>query len=219
MVSRLAFVSKSPALSVDYRLAPENPFPAGFNDCVTAYRWLVNQGYDSKRIVIAGDSAGGNLTLATLIKLRDDGDPLPGGAVVISPATDISGEIAKKESSSYRTRVKQDVFFSRIASAQRFSPITQAYCTTYDPQNPYISPIYADLEGLPQLLMHVGDEEILLDDTLVFAAKARSAGVNVTSRVWPHMFHVFHMWVPFLPEASRALAEIGGFIQRVQEEF
>ncbi len=216
MVSRLAYFSKSTALTVDYRLAPEHPFPAGFDDCVTAYRWLLKQGYDSKKIVIAGDSAGGNLTLATLIKLRDDGDPIPGGAVVISPATDLSGEIGKKEDSSYGTRAHQDVFFSKMIRNGDSNPITKAYYTTYDPKNPYISPFHADLEGLPKLLMHVGDQEILLDDTLQFAAKARSVGVNVTDVVWPHMFHVFHMFAPYIPEANRALAEIGDFIQTVQ---
>jgi len=217
MVSRLAFVSKSPALVVDYRLAPENPFPAGLDDCVTTYRWLIKQGYDPKKIVIAGDSAGGNLTLASIIKLRDDGDPLPGGAVAISPATDLSAELGSKEDSSYRTRANQDVFFSKMVRNPESNPIGLAYYTHFDPKNPYISPLYANLDGLPKLLMHVGDQEILLDDTLEFAAKARSAGVSVTDVVWPHMFHVFHMWAPFLPEANRALTDIGNFIQGIQD--
>ena len=221
MVSRLAFKSYSPALNVEYRLAPENPFPKGFDDCITSYRWLLKQGFDPKKIIIAGDSAGGNLTLATLIKLRDSGEPLPGGVVVISPATDISGELSRKEGSSYQTRAERDIYFSSIVKkpeSNPFSRIIQAYITTHDPKHPYISPYHADLKGLPKLLMHVGDEEILLDDTLAFAEKARSAGVIVTEVVWPRMWHVFHMLTPYVPEANHALTLMADFIREVQSE-
>jgi acetyl esterase/lipase len=211
LVSRIAFQSKSYALSVDYRLTPEYPYPAGLDDCITTYRWLIKQRYDPKNIVIAGDSAGGNLTLASLIRLRDEGDPLPGCAVVISPATDLTGDLARRKGSSFHTRLKKDVFFSRMVNFQSNS-ITEAYCTTHNPGLPYISPLQADLEGLPRMLIHVGDEEILLDDTLEFTKKARTAGVDVTEVVWPYMFHVFHICAPFLPEANRAIKEIGEFI-------
>lgn len=217
MVSHLAFLSKSPALSVDYSLAPENPYPAGLNDCMTVYDWLIEKGYKSDKIIIAGDSAGGNLTIATLLKLKDEGKPLPGGAVAISPATDLTDEMGKKENSSYRTRRKKDVFFSKMSVTTDTNPITGAYYTDNDPKTPYISPLHGNLEGLPKMLIHVGDEEVLLDDTLEFVKKAKVARVDITEVVWPHMFHVFHLWVPLLPEAKRALTGIGKFIQEIQD--
>jgi monoterpene epsilon-lactone hydrolase len=202
-VSKLAYASGIRALSINYRLAPENPFPAGLNDCITAYEWLLQYGISANKIVVAGDSAGGNLTLALLIALRDTGKPLPAGAVAISPATDFtaSGE-------SYKTRVHLDPFFSNTGSI----PIIDDYIKDHDPRHPLLSPLYADLSGLPSLLIHVGDHEILLDDAVRFGDKAVAARIEVKTVVWPEMFHVFHMFAPFLPEARRANAEIVDFI-------
>jgi monoterpene epsilon-lactone hydrolase len=203
-VSKLAYASGIRALSINYRLAPENPFPAGLNDCITAYEWLLHNGISANKIVVAGDSAGGNLTLALLIALRDTGKALPAGAIAISPATDFaaSGE-------SYKTRIHLDPFFSNLGEIT----ILDDYIKDHDPRHPLLSPLYADLSGLPPLLIHVGDHEILLDDAVRFGDKAVAAGVEAKTVVWPEMFHVFQMFAPFLPEARQANAEIAAFIK------
>jgi len=203
-VSRLAYASGVQALVINYRLAPEFPFPAGLEDCVTAYEWLLQSGIAANRIIVAGDSAGGNLTLALLIALRDAGKPLPAGAVALSPATDLAftGE-------SLHTRLQLDPIFSGGGP----SNIIQAYIASHDPHEPLISPLYGDLHGLPPLLIHVGDHEILLDDSVRFGEKALAAGVEATTVVWPEMFHVFHLFTPILPEARRAVRQIAAFIR------
>lgn len=207
-VSRLSYASGSRALSINYRLAPEHPFPAGLDDCVTAYEWLLRSGIPADKIVVAGDSAGGNLTLALLVALRDAGKPLPAGAVGISPATDFAhtGE-------SYRTRLHLDPYFSDAGH----SAIISDYIGDHDPRHPFLSPLYADLRGLPPLLIHVGDHEILLDDAVRFGERAAEAGVDVKTVVWPGMFHVFQMFAPILPEARQANAQIAAFIRARQD--
>lgn len=203
-VSRLAYVSATRALSINYRLAPEHPFPAGLDDCVAAYEWLLHSGISPHQIIVAGDSAGGNLTLALLVALRDAGKPLPAGAVALSPATDLANT-----GESYTTRRRLDPYFANMGP----STIIPDYITDHDPHHPLISPLYADLRGLPPLLIHVGDHEILLDDAVRFGECAAAAGVEVTTVVWPGMFHVFNMFEPWLPEAHRANAEVVGFIK------
>ncbi len=204
LVSRIAAASSVRALVVNYRLAPEFPFPSGLEDCIAAYEWLTNNGIPAEHIVIAGDSAGGNLALAMLVALREAGKPLPAGAVALSPATDLAftGE-------SVRTRLKVDPIFSKGSPPS----IIQDYITSHDPRDPLISPLYADLHGLPPLLLHVGDHEILLDDTVRFGDKASAAGVQSNIVVWPEMFHVFQLFTPFLPEARRAVEQIADFIR------
>ena len=197
--SGLAYDCNMRALVIDYRLAPENPYPAGFSDCLSAYEWLLHEGISNERIVVAGDSAGGNLALALLVALRDAGMPMPSGAVALSPATDLAGS-----GQSFVTRRHLDPFFAEMDT----STIVTNYITTHDPCEPYISPLYADLHGLPPLLIHVGDHEILLDDSVRFAERAREAGVEVELVVWPGMFHVFHIWGNILPEAKRANREV-----------
>lgn len=211
LVSRLAYASGIRALSINYRLAPENPFPAGLEDCIAAYEWLLESGISPHKIVVAGDSAGGNLTLALLIALRDAGKPLPAGAVALSPATDLAftGE-------SYKTRLHLDPFFSKVDS----TTFIEDYITHYDPYHPLISPLYADLSGLPALLIHVGEHEILLDDAVRFGDSALAAGVEAQTVVWPGMFHVFHMFAPILPEAKQADDQIAEFIKsRLEEKY
>lgn len=203
-VSHLTHASGVRALSINYRLAPENPFPAGLEDCIAAYDWLMQVGGSSDKIVIAGDSAGGNLALALLIALRDAGTPLPAGAVAISPATDLAftGE-------SVRTRLHLDPIFSRGGT----NSIIQDYINNHDPREPLISPLYADLHGLPPIQIHVGDHEILLDDAVRFSERARAAGVDANTIIWPEMFHVFPIFTPLLPEARRAVDQIASFIR------
>jgi epsilon-lactone hydrolase len=203
LVSNLAYASGVRALSIDYRLAPEHPFPAGLDDCVTAYEWLLQSGIAPGKIVLAGDSAGGNLVLALLVALRDTGKPLPAGAVGLSPATDLTGA-----SESHRTRAHLDPFFHKIGS----NSIVPDYIGDHNPRHPWISPLYADLKGLPPLLLHAGDHETLLDDAVRFGQCASEAGVEVKTVVWPGMFHVFQIFAPFLPEARAAVDQIAAFI-------
>jgi acetyl esterase/lipase len=203
-VSRLAYYSKVNALVIDYRLAPEHPFPAGLDDCLTAFEYLVEQGISPGNIVVAGDSAGGNLTLALLLARRDNGLPLPGAAVGISPATDLT-----RSKPSRQTRASVDPFFG----GHELGFVVQQYAVDHPPDHHLISPIQAELSGLPPLLLHVGDHEVLLDDAVLFADKARAAGVDAQLKVWPEMFHVFQIFEPLLPEARRANREIAEFVQ------
>jgi epsilon-lactone hydrolase len=189
-------------LAVDYRLAPEHPFPAALEDCVTAYRWLLNSGVSPGQIVIAGDSAGGNLTLSTALTLRDAGDPLPAALVCISPMTDLActGETYWKN--------KDPMLAPRLAL-----DLAQHYAGNTPLDTALLSPHYANLRGLPPLLIHAGEDEILLSDANRMAANARAAGVDTRLEVWPGMWHVWHIFTPFLPEAREAVEDIGNFIR------
>ena len=191
-------------LVINYRLAPEHPFPAALEDCQAAYEWLLSTGIRPENLVLAGDSAGGNLALALLVALRDQGKPLPAGAVGFSPATDLTGS-----GESYQTRKKLDPYFRNMTKGS----ISRDYLGEADPHQPLLSPLFADLAGLPPLLLQVGDREILLDDSLRFADKARQAGVEVQLEVWEGMFHVFQLYADLLPEARKAIAHTAEFIR------
>jgi epsilon-lactone hydrolase len=208
MVSQLAREAGMRVLSIDYRLAPEHPFPAALEDCLTAYRWLLGQGVPASRIAIAGDSAGGNLTLATLLALRDAGDPLPAAAVCLSPATDLSGT-----GESYRSRRPVDVLLGTKTKGVGSLNVVEKYAAGHDVHEPYLSPLYGDLHGLPPILVHVGDHEILLDDSVRFVERACAAGVDAKVVVWPKMWHVFQMHAPVMPESKESLRQLGEFIR------
>lgn len=182
----------------DYRLAPEHPYPAGLDDCCKAYRWLLAQGHAPQRIAIAGDSAGGNLTLATLMRLQSEGVPLPSCAAALSPLTDFAGL-----SPSWDYNERSDVMFDRRVS----SLVRQAYVGTTALDDAGISPLYGDWRGLPPLLLHASSSEMLLGDTLRAAERARAAGVQVTEHIWRGLPHVFQLFRLF-PEAGQALNEI-----------
>jgi acetyl esterase/lipase len=203
MISRIARASNGRALAIDYRLAPEHPFPAAVDDATAAYRWLLANGYKPGRIVIAGDSAGGGLTLAVLLAIRDAKMPMPAGAVPISPWTDLEGT-----GESIRTRAAKDVMVTQdnLASSAR------QYYGTHDPKDPLVSPLHADFRGLPPMLIHVGDAEILLDDATRVAARAKAAGVQVDLEVWDEMPHVWHVFAKILPEGQQAIDKIGKFV-------
>jgi epsilon-lactone hydrolase len=210
LAARLALASQARVLLVDYRLAPENPFPAALEDALTAYHWLLAQGISAKDIALGGDSAGGGLTVATAVSLRDLDDPLPGALFLISPWTDLtfSGE-------SVRSRKQADPIFGSDGGPS-FAP---AYAGTNDPANPLISPLFADISGLPPTLIHVGNDEILLDDSTRLAEKMKAANIQVQLIIWPGMWHVFQGFAPWAPEAQISIDMIGEFLrQQISEE-
>jgi phosphinothricin tripeptide acetyl hydrolase len=188
----------------EYRLAPEHPFPAAVDDAVAAYRWLVQvRGIAPGRIGVAGDSAGGGLAVAALVAIREAGLPQPGAGVAISPWTDLTCSAP-----SYQTKAASDP----IVDASGIAAMARGYLGAADPRTPLASPLFADLRGLPPLLVHVGSEEVLLDDATGLAERARAAGVDATLEVWEQMIHVWHWFLPWLPEAQAAVDKIGGFL-------
>jgi epsilon-lactone hydrolase len=175
------------ALSIDYRLAPEHPYPAAIDDIVKSYKWLLAQHVDPARVIIAGDSAGGGLTLATLLELREKGITLPAAAVCLSPSTDLA-----QTGESITSKAADDIF---LTSSLLDFCYGNFLGPDGDPTNPFVSPLYADLTGLPPLLVMVGTAEILLEDSIRLAAKAEAAGVDVDLVIGEEMFHVWR----FLP--------------------
>ncbi len=204
LCARLSRLGRMRVLSVAYRLAPEHPHPAAVEDAVAAVRWLYAQGFAPSHVAIGGDSAGGGLTLATLIALRDAGDPLPAAGVCISPWTDLSASGA-----SIQTKASVDP----MVTEGPLRAMAAAYLGGRDPRTPLASPLFADLRGLPPLLVQVGDAEILLDDATRLASRARDAGVDVTLEVWEEMFHVWHAFAEILPEAARACERIAAWLE------
>ncbi|MPW16058.1 alpha/beta hydrolase fold domain-containing protein [Paraburkholderia sp. CNPSo 3157] len=202
----LATRSDARVFSLDYRLAPEHPFPAALDDALAAYRHLLEEGTKPESIVIAGDSAGGGLALATLVALRDAGNSLPAGAVLFSPWTDLAATGASLE-----TNDGIDPMFHGPSVARA----AKLYLGGTPATHPYASPLYADLSGLPPLFMQVSSTEVLLDDSRRVADKARTAGVDVDFEIWRKMPHVWQLWVPFIPEAGRSLDLAARFVRRV----
>ena len=204
--SHLSAATGCRVLAVDYRWAPEDPFPAALDDCVAAYRWLLNKvGVPPRDVVLAGDSAGGNLVVAMLLALRDAGDPLPAAGVCISPIFDIA-----LTGDSVTSRAARDPMILP-SSLQKCSA---AYMGETDPRHPLMSPLYGDLKGLPPLLLQCGSEEMLRDDSFRLAAKARAAGVNATFEEWDEMVHVWHLFADRLTDGRKALAHVGEFVRR-----
>jgi acetyl esterase/lipase len=201
-LARLCIASGMRVLAADYRLAPEHPFPAQLEDSCRVYLWLIEeQGIHPNHIVMGGESAGAGLTLSTLVSLRDDRLPLPAGGVLISGWLDLD-----PRSTSMQNNRHYD-FVTRIglrSMAKRFAPVSEH-------RNPLVSPIHADMTGLPPLLIQVGAAETLLDDNLRCAEAARSAGVEVKLEVWPDMIHAWHVFAPMLQEGREAIRRIGDF--------
>jgi len=190
-------------LLIGYRLAPEAPFPAGLEDAVNAYLWLLEGGILPKEIIFAGDSAGGGLALAALISLREDGHPLPAGGVLLCPWTDLT-----LSGASMLEKAEQDF----ILDSTHLAKFAGLYASEHKLSHPLISPLFADLGGLPPLLIQTGTDEVLLDDARRTAAAAEAAGVDVRLEVYDGMIHVFQMF-PFFPETRQALASIANFTQ------
>jgi acetyl esterase/lipase len=197
----LARLAGMRALLVEFRLAPEHPFPAAIEDCLTAYHWLISEGgVLPEQVIFVGESAGGNLAITTMLSLRDAGEPLPSGAVLISPVVDFEG------SGSFFTQNDP------MADADFVMRQLNAYRGDANPHNPLLSPIYADLQDLPPLLIQIGAKEILLSGAEEFAQRAKKAGVPTTLEIWPGMWHYWHIFVPSLPEAHEAMLNINDFL-------
>jgi acetyl esterase/lipase len=205
LASRLSRASGARALTIDYRLAPEHPHPAAVDDAVAAYHWLLDEaGIAPGRIVVAGDSAGGGLTVATLLAVRDAGLPAPAAGVCISPWVDLEGT-----GESMTTRADHDPIVQR----EGLRRMAEWYLGAAHPRTPLAAPLHADLEGLPPLLVQVGTAETLLDDAARLAARAKDAGVDVTYEPWEDMIHVWHLFAAMLPEGDEAIARIGAYVR------
>jgi acetyl esterase/lipase len=202
--ARISQAARARVLSVDYRLGPEHPHPAAVEDAVAAVRFVREQGFAPGRTAVAGDSAGGGLTLAALVALRDAGDPAPAAGLCISPWTDLalSGE-------SIASKAAEDP----MVRAADLALMADAYLAGQSPRLPLASPLYANLAGLPPLLLQVGSAEILLDDAVRTASRARRAGVEAELRVWPDMIHVWHAFAQILPEGQQAVEELAAFLE------
>ncbi|MBV9828414.1 MAG: alpha/beta hydrolase [Alphaproteobacteria bacterium] len=205
---RFADVMRATINMLDYRLAPEFPFPAAIEDAAAAWDALLAQGADPRRCIVMGDSAGGGLSLALALWLRDQGRPLPGAIVSISPWTDLAltGET-----------LRQHRLAMPLHQLSEVMDLAAAYLGGADPRHPYASPLFGDPAGLPPTLIQVGGDESLLDDSVRMAARMRDAGCTVELEVWPRMPHVWHAFATVMPEARRAIARIGEFARSVIE--
>jgi monoterpene epsilon-lactone hydrolase len=201
---RLATLCRARVWCIDYRLAPEHPFPAALDDAVAAYIWLLAQGADPRRIAMMGDSAGGGLVFAAMLRLRDEGVELPAAAVVVSPWTDLAltGE-------SLRSNAAVDP----LVPVELAPRVIDLYLAGTDPRDPYASPLYGDPTGLPPTLILVGGDDVLRDDAVRMAEKMRGADCHVEIEVWPHMWHVWLMLMRVMPEAKAAIARIADFMR------
>jgi acetyl esterase/lipase len=205
LAARVSMACGARVLAVDYRLAPEHPFPAAMEDAVEAYRGLVEEGLSADRVVMGGDSSGGGLALQALISLRDAAVPSPRAAFFLSPQTDW----VRFDGESLRTRARTDPL--QTPDMCRFT--ASLYVGRNDPDTPLLSPVNADLRNLPPMLVHAGDRDILLSDAKRLAEAAGEAGGDVTLKVWEGLWHVFHASAGLVPEARQAMGELGMFVQ------
>lgn len=205
LAQRLSRAASACVVLIDYRLAPEHPHPAAVDDATAAYRWLIDQGVKARNIVIAGDSAGGGLTVATLVALRDAKQPLPAAAVCLSPWVDLEGIGESMTSKAAVDPMVQRTPLLRMAAL---------YLGGKDPRTPLCATLYADLSGLPPLLIQVGTAETLLDDSVRLAERAKKSGVGVTLEPWDDMIHVFQAFAAMLPEGQQAIERVGEFVRQ-----
>lgn len=203
LTSRLALAANARVLSADYALAPEAPFPAAVEDGLKAYRWLLASGVEPQAIAFGGDSAGGGLTVATLIAARDEGLPMPAAAIAISPWTDLTCD-----TETYATRAAADPMIDQAG----IKSIAAAYLNGADARNPLASPNFGDLSGLPPMLIHVGSDEVLLGDAIALHQRARACGVAAEIEEWDGMIHVWHAFYQMLPQGERAIERLGDYL-------
>lgn len=197
-------------LSVDYRVAPEHPYPAALEDALAAYQWIMERGYPLEKLIVAGDSAGGGLALALCLYLRDHDIPLPAGIITMSAWTDLT-----KSGESYQENFDIDPIFGGTMDSLVYQ---EGYYKDSNPEIPYISPVNGDYHGFPPMLMQVGEYEMLLSDTKTVARHAMDAGVTVKEHIYPGMFHVFQMGLLLYPEAKEAWVEVGRFIRYLRKK-
>lgn len=202
LCARLSKATDVQVLLVDYRRGPEHPFPAALDDCVTAYRWLLeHKEFEPRRIAFIGDSAGGGLTLSTMLRAKERGLPLPACGIGFSAWVDLA------------CTGKDPVHPDELITRHGLQEMGRLYLDGADPRTPLASPLYADLAGLPPIYLQVGTAEVLLDDSHRLLAKAKAAGLDVTLDEWPHLFHVFQLY-PILPECGEAIDKVAGFVRR-----
>ncbi|MFS8146768.1 alpha/beta hydrolase [Rhizobium sp. BR 249] len=205
LAGSLAKAASSDVLLIDYRLMPEYTYPAQINDALTAYRWLLDNGYDSGNVIVAGDGAGGNIAIETVLRQMQAAKPLPAAVVALSPITDLAATGGSAVSNAESDPLVDKAWFEALR---------KAYLGSRSATDPQISPLYADMKGFPPLLLQVGSGEVLLDDTLRLADKARQAGVDVTTEVWPGMPHQWQLFPSLLDDADRANQNIAEFAIR-----
>jgi acetyl esterase/lipase len=206
MVTEAGRAARMRTLAVDYRLAPEHPYPAAHEDAMKAWRFLRGQGIEPGNIVVGGDSAGGNLTITLINRLRAAGEEQPACAWLASPWTDLTMSGASLETKATIDPLIHKVYLEELANAYAPSPLRR--------KDPLISPLFADLTGFPPVLIQVGSSEALLDDSVRLARAAGLVDVNVTLQVWPHMIHAWMMWNAKLTEGRQALEQMGQFARR-----
>lgn len=209
LMTRLSIEASMRVLGLNYRLAPMHPFPAAVEDAAAAYRWLLRTGIEPARIAIAGDSAGAGLALAAIITIRDEGLPVPGAVVCLSPWVDLAVSGA-----SMQSKASEDPIVSR----DMLLGWGKLYLGDHDPRTPLASPLYADLRRIPPTLIQVGSAEVLLDDSVGLSERASAAGVDTRLEVWPGMIHVWHSFAAILPEARQAIERIGKFVRMHLED-
>lgn len=202
VTTQLALLSGAPVLSVDYRLAPENPAPTAHDDCFAVYRWALEQGFEPTGIALAGDSAGGNLALSTALRARDEGLALPGCVIMLSPALDLAGDGA-----SHTTLQNAPLLTKALAEL-----FNRVYVGEGDLRSQRVTPFYSDMSDLPPTLIHVGSNELLVDDSVTVAKRMEEAGSPVELKVWPDMVHCWQLYGPMLEESMQSIGEIAQFV-------
>lgn len=204
LTCRLSNTCRTKVLAINYRQQPQHEHPAPIEDAVLAYQWILEQGYEPKNVIFAGDSAGGNLTLTSMLQLREQGIGLPGGAICISPWADLSNSV-----DSLKDNAKSEA----MIHPRTLKAIAKAYVGDNDPKDPLLSPIYGEFEGFPPMLIYVGSTELLRDGATIVADKAKASGVNVTYKEWEDLFHVFPLAAGFIPEGKMAIRGIRRFVE------